>query len=131
MRYASPILAIVLTLLGGLVLFTALGRNPIEAFRVYFVSPLKDAYGISELFLRATPLMLIAAGLAIGFRANVWNIGAEGQFIVGAIAGTGVGLATHDIDRWWVLPLMLVAGAIGGAAFACIPAILRIRLKVS
>ena len=131
MRYASPILAIVLTLLGGLVLFTALGRNPIEAFRVYFVSPLKDAYGISELFLRATPLMLIAAGLAIGFRANVWNIGAEGQFIVGAIAGAGVALQFDGSGSPLLLPAMVVAGAVGGALWAAIPAWLRTRFNAS
>src|SRR6185295_16763031 len=93
MRYASPLLAVTLTLIGGLVIFAALGKNPVEGFRVFFLLPLKDAYGISELFLKATPLMLIAVGLAIGFRANVWNIGAEGQYIMGGVASTGVALA--------------------------------------
>jgi len=78
MSYASPLIAIVLMLIGGLVLFTFLGKNPLEGFKVFFINPVSDLYGVSELFLKATPLMLIAVGLAIGFRANVWNIGAEG-----------------------------------------------------
>ena len=92
MRYASPLLAVALTLAGGIVVFAALGKNPVEGFRVFFVSPLKDVYGVAELLLKATPLMLIAVGLAVGFRANVWNIGAEGQYILGAVASGGVAL---------------------------------------
>ena len=90
MRYASPVIAVALTLVGGLLIFAALGKNPLEGFQVYFLSPLKDAYGVSELLLKATPLMLISGGLAVGFRANVWNIGAEGQFIMGAVAAGGI-----------------------------------------
>jgi len=91
MSYASPLIAIVLMLIGGLVLFTVLGKNPIEGFKVFFINPISDLYGVAELFLKATPLMLIAIGLAVGFRANVWNIGAEGQLIAGALSAACCG----------------------------------------
>lgn len=131
MRYASPLLAVALTLVGGLLIFAALGKNPLEGFRVFFLSPLKDAYGISELFLKATPLMLIAVGLAVGFRANVWNIGAEGQYILGAIAAGGMALAFEGYPAAVLLPAMVVAGAIGGALWAAIPALLRTRFNAN
>src|SRR5215470_15057397 len=98
MRYAAPLVAAVLTFVGGFVLFAALGRNPLEGIRVFFLSPVKDVYGVAELLLKASPLMLIAVGLAVGFRANVWNIGAEGQFIAGAIAGSGVALFFQGVS---------------------------------
>src|SRR5262249_48474863 len=86
MRYAAPLVAAALTFVGGFVVFATLGKNPLEGIRVFFLSPLKDEYGVAELLLKASPLTLIAVGLAVGFRGNVWNIGAEGQFIAGAIA---------------------------------------------
>ena len=131
MRYASPLIAVVLTLMGGLIIFAALGKNPLEGFKVFFLLPLKDAYGICELFLKATPLMLIAVGLAVGFRANVWNIGAEGQFIMGGVAASGVALLFFGRDVAFLLPAMVVAGAIGGALWAAIPALLRTRFNAN
>jgi simple sugar transport system permease protein len=125
MRYLSPLIAVLLMLVGGLVLFAALGKDPLEGFRVYFLNPLKDLYGLSELLLKATPLMLIAMGLAVGFRANVWNIGAEGQFIMGGVAASAIALYFIDSDSGWVLPGMVLAGALGGMAWAAIPALLR------
>jgi len=125
MRYLSPLIAVLLMLAGGLVLFAALGKDPVEGFRVYFLNPLKDLYGLSELLLKATPLMLIAMGLAVGFRANVWNIGAEGQFIMGGVAASAIALYFIDSDSGWVLPGMVLAGALGGMAWAAIPALLR------
>ncbi len=98
---------------------------------MFFLSPLKDAYGVSELFLKATPLMLIAVGLSVGFRANVWNIGAEGQYIIGAIAGGGIALHFDGSASPLVLPAMIVAGAIGGALWASIPALLRTRFNAN
>lgn len=131
MRYGSPLLAVGLTLIGGLVLFYLLGRNPLHGFRVFFFDPVHDLYGISELLLKATPLMLIATGLAVGFRANVWNIGAEGQFLMGAVGATGVALLFQDSQSPLVLPAMLVAGAIGGAVWAAIPAALKTRFNTN
>lgn len=131
MRYLSPLVAVALTLVGGLILFAALGKNPIDGFRVFFFNPVHDLYGIGELLLKATPLMLIAVGLAAGYRANVWNIGAEGQYIVGAIFATGVALHFSDSDSLWAIPLMIVAGMLGGAAWAAIPAFLRTRFRAN
>jgi len=131
MRYASPVIAVGLTLLGGLIIFAALGKNPLQGFTVFFLNPLKDAYAISELFLKATPLMLIAVGLAVGFRANVWNIGAEGQFIMGGVAATGVALHFFGREGPLLLPAMVIAGALGGALWAAIPALLRTRFNAN
>ena len=131
MRYLSPLIAVALTLAGGLIVFYVLGRDPLMGFKVFFLNPLKDAYSIAELFLKATPLMMIAIGLAVGFRANVWNIGAEGQYIIGAIFGGGVALYFHGVSSPFILPAMVVAGAIGGALWASIPAALRTRFNTN
>lgn len=132
MRYASPLIAVALTLVGGLIVFLLLDRNPLLGFRVFFLNPVDDLYGVSELLLKATPLALIGIGLAVGFRANVWNIGAEGQYMLGAAAASGVALYLHGIDsRWIMLPTMLVAGALGGALWAAIAALLKTRFNAS
>ncbi|MDJ0779113.1 MAG: ABC transporter permease [Gammaproteobacteria bacterium] len=126
MVYVSPLIAVVLMLIGGLLLFAVLGKHPLEGFRVFFINPVSDLYGLSELLLKATPLMLCAIGLAIGFRANVWNIGAEGQLIAGAIAASAVALYFYGADGGvHVLALMVVAGCIGGMLWAAIPAALK------
>jgi general nucleoside transport system permease protein len=132
MRYASPLIAVALTVLGGFIVFLALGRDPVLGFQIFFFKPLADVYGFGELLLKATPLALIAIGLAVGFRANVWSIGAEGQFMMGAVAATGVALYFYGVDSKWVLlPLMLIAGAIGGALWASIPAFLKTRFNAN
>ena len=129
--WLSPLAAVVATLAIGFVVFSLLGKNPLDAFRAFFVKPIDNAYGISELLLKASPLMLIATGLAIGYRANVWNIGAEGQLLVGAIAGGGLALAFHGSDSPLLLPAMIVAGGLGGMAWAALPALLRTRYNAN
>ncbi|MEX6503775.1 ABC transporter permease [Pseudomonas zhanjiangensis] len=131
MSYVSPLLAVLLTMLGGLLVFTSLGKDPLQGFQVFFLNPLRDGYALSELLLKATPLMLCAMGLAVGFRANVWNIGAEGQYIVGACAATGVALWLSEVEGPQVLLAMVLAGALGGAAWAAIPAFLRTRFNAN
>ena len=131
MSFLSPLLAVVLMLAGGVLVFSVLGKDPVEGFRIFFLNPVKDLYGVSELLLKATPLMLCAVGLAIGFRANVWNIGAEGQFMLGAVAATGVALYFEGSESGLLLPAMIVAGALGGAAWAAIPALLRTRFNAN
>jgi len=130
MSIASPMIAAAAMLVTGFVLFTALGKSPAEAFHIFFVEPVASLYGIGELLLKATPLMLCALGLAIGFRANVWNIGAEGQFILGAIAGGAVALFASGLGVF-TLPVMLLAGVLGGMAWAAIAAWLRTRFHTS
>lgn len=132
MQLVAPVLATVLTLAAGFALFAALGKDPLHAIRVFFLYPLKDAYGWTELLLKASPLMMIAMGLAIGYRANIWNIGAEGQYIAGAIAASGVALALDRVlDSHLLMPLLLLAGAAGGMAWAAIPAWLRVRMNAN
>ncbi len=131
MLYASPLIAVGLTMLIGTVVFTAMGYDGLHAVRDIFLTPFQEPRRWPDLGVKAAPLVMIALGLAIGFRANVWNIGAEGQYIMGAIAGTGVALATHGLSGWWILPAMALAGVLGGMAWASIPAFLRVKLQVS
>ena len=105
---ASPALALLITVAIGMGIFVALGKDPVQGLQVFFWEPIKSSYAISELLLKATPLLLIAVGLAVCFRSNVWNIGAEGQYILGAIAAGGVALmATPDTSGWIVVPILL------------------------
>ncbi|WP_042693439.1 ABC transporter permease, partial [Azospirillum sp. B506] len=131
MVYVTPLLAVALTLLSGFILFLALGFDPFKALYSFFVAPVTSVRGVGELVVKATPLVLCAVGLAIGFRANVWNIGAEGQLTLGAITGGGIALAFYGEGGWWLLPLMVIGGAIGGAMWAAVPAYLRLRFNAS
>ncbi len=130
-RVLAPLSAVASTTLAGLVLFSVLGVAPGRALYAFFLTPLTSLWGVSELLVKAAPLALIALGLAPGFRAGVWNIGAEGQLTIGAVAGAGVLLALWPSDAPWVLPLALLAGILGGTAWAWIPAELRIRRGAS
>ncbi len=131
MLYLAPLIAILLTLASGMALFAVLGRSPLEAMQLIFLEPLRSLRGISEIIVKATPLILIAIGLAVGFRAGVWNIGAEGQFTLGALAGGALALAVYPATGWWLLPLMALAGIAGGMAWAAIPALLRTRFNTN
>lgn len=131
MLYATPVLAVVLTVLAGMVIFAALGKDPLKASAIFFLSPLSDLFSITELLIKATPLVLIATGLALGFRAGVWNIGAEGQFTFGALTGGCVALVFWEVQGLWLLPLMCIAGIAGGMAWAAIPAFLKTRYQAN
>ncbi len=131
MIYLSPVLAVILTLLSGLVIFALLGKNPVEALYTFFVLPLTSLYGVSELIVKATPLVLIGVGLALGFRANVWNIGAEGQLTVGAIFGGGIAIYFYESESVLLLPAMVLAGIAGGMLWAAIPAWLKTRFNAN
>lgn len=131
MRYGAPILAALATVVAGAILFAALGVDPLTGLYTFFVKPISSVDGLAELGLKTTPLVMIAIGLSVGFRGNVWNIGAEGQLLMGAICGGGVALAFYGEGGWWVLPLMVLAGALGGAAWGAIPAFLRTRFNAN
>ena len=131
MLYTTPFIAVGLTVLSGFVLFSILGKDPVRATTLIFISPLTSLYSISELMVKATPLIIIAVGLSFGFRAGVWNIGAEGQFTLGALAGGAMALALYEVEGLWVLPLVCLAGALGGMAWAAIPAFLRTRFNTN
>lgn len=131
MRVGAPVIACALTLALGSLFFAALGHDPVATMDAFFVRPLNSMNGLSEWLLKASPLILIGCGLAIGFRANVWNIGAEGQLILGAIAACGVGLFWPNPDSPLLLPLMVAAGVAAGMAWAAIPAFLRARMNTN
>lgn len=129
--WASPLLALAITVVIGVALFAALGKDPVRGLAVFFWEPVKSPYAIGELMVKATPLLLIALGLAVCFRSNVWNIGAEGQFVIGAVCAGGVALlAGKGTGGWIVLPILL-AGILGGMAWAGITALLRDRFNAS
>lgn len=131
MIYGSPLIAVVLTLLSGLVMFAVLGVDPLEALFTFFISPVSNLDGWAELLVKATPLVLIAVGLSFGFQANVWNIGAEGQLTIGGLAGGGLALAFFDVDSVLLMPAMIIAGILGGMAWAAIPAFLKTRYNTN
>lgn len=127
-QVATPILAVLATMVAGGVLFALMGFNPFAAIRTIFWDPLfgmASGYSRPQLLVKAGPLILIACGLAVGFRAGIWNIGAEGQYIIGAICGAAVALAAYPAEGWWIFPAMILAGAAGGLAWGMIPALLR------
>ena len=135
MTVASPVLALLLTAAVAALILAALGKDPLEGLRVLFVEPLTGRRQVSEVLLKATPLIIIALGLAICYRANVWNIGAEGQFLLGCVGGGGMALwlTTQGI----VLPkvvgvsVVLVAGMLGGMLWAALVALLRDRFNAN
>ena len=130
MAYATPVLAVVLTMLFGGVLFAILGKNPLDAITTIFWDPLFGEFAFfyrPQLLIKAAPLILIALGLSLGFRAGIWNIGAEGQYIIGAIFGAAVGLAFYPAESVFIFPLMVIAGALGGLIWAMIPGVLRVK----
>ncbi len=129
--YASPLLALLITILIGVALFIALGKDPVRGLQVFFWEPIKSPYAVGELLVKATPLLIIALGLAVCFRSNVWNIGAEGQFVIGAIAAGGVALLADKTTGPWIIPAILLAGVMGGMVWAGITALLRDRFNAN
>ena len=131
MVIASPLIALAITVLLGVLLFVALGKDPLRGLQMFFVEPIRSGYAWSEIAIKATPLALIALGLSICYRSNVWNIGAEGQFILGAIFAGGVAMLAGPQSSRWIVVAILAAGALGGMAWAGIVALLRDRFNAS
>jgi len=129
--YASPLLALAITVLIGIALFEVLGKDPVRGLQVFFWEPVKNTYAISELLVKATPLLIIALGLAVCFRSNVWNIGAEGQYIIGAVFAGGVALLADKNTGVWIVPAVILAGMLGGMLWAGITALLRDRFNAN
>ena len=133
----APIAALAAAILFGGIVIWLMGKSPALAFEVYFITPLLEGWSLQELAVKACPLVLIAIGLSFCFRANLWNIGAEGQFIMGGLLGGWLAILTHDeafqgvIGGWWIMPAMLLLGAIGGALYGLIPAFLKVRFGAS
>ena len=129
--FLAPFIAIVLATGVTCVLLALLGKSPFEVIKYFFFEPFASVANISETFLKFGPLLLIAQALAIGFRAKVWNIGAEGQMIMGAIAASSVPITFNEVEGFWVLPSMILLGAGGGMAWAGIAAFLRTRFNAN
>ncbi|NVK36257.1 MAG: ABC transporter permease [Rhodobacteraceae bacterium] len=131
MAVLSPVIAVILTLISGAILFAIAGKDPIHGLYLFFIQPLTDSWSIQELIVKATPLVLIACGLAVCYLSNNWNIGAEGQFIFGALCGSFLPILFPDFDNWLTLPLMLVFGTLGGALWGLIPGVLKTRFNTN
>lgn len=129
--YGSPLLALAVTVLLGVILFMALGKDPVKALLVFFWEPVRTPYALGELMVKATPLLIIALGLAVCFRSNVWNIGAEGQFVMGAVTAGGMALMADKNSGIWIIPAILLAGVLGGMVWAGITALLRDKFNAS
>jgi ABC-type uncharacterized transport system permease subunit len=127
----TPLLALAITIVLGVVLFLLLGVDPLSALRMFFVEPVRSAQGWSELAVKAAPLILIALGLSVCYRSNVWNIGAEGQYILGAIFAGGVSLRANEATGGWYIVLVLLAGVCGGMLWASLVAVLRDRFNAN
>ncbi|TDT76907.1 nucleoside ABC transporter membrane protein [Litoreibacter halocynthiae] len=131
----TPVFAVVATMIAGGIMFALLGKDPLEAIRTIFWDPLFNeqfaAFSRPQLLVKAAPLILIATGLAMGFRAGVWNIGAEGQYIIGALSGAAVGLAFYPTESILIFPLMVLAGALGGFLWAMIPGLLKVKFHTN
>ena len=129
--YASPVLALAITVAIGVGLFMALGKDPVKGLQVFFWEPIKSPYALGELLVKATPLLIIALGLSVCFRSNVWNIGAEGQYVMGALAAGGVALLADKTTGPWIIAAVLAGGVLGGMAWAGITALLRDRFNAN
>lgn len=127
----SPLLALALTVFFGGIMFAMLGKDPVSALYSFFIEPLLEVWSLHELAVKAAPLILIGVGLSVCYRSNNWNIGAEGQFIVGAIVGSILPITFYEWSSPLLLPMMLVIGAIGGAAYGAIPALLKTRFNTN
>ena len=131
MVFLSPVLALFLSLLAGIILFIIMRVSPLAALHAFFVEPLSTGYGLAELGVKATPLVLIGVALSLGFKAGVWNIGAEGQLTMGGLCGGVVALYFYGQDGFYIMPLMLLAGILGGSAWAAIVAFLRVKFNAN
>lgn len=131
MTWLSPVIALALTAIAAMIVFASAGLNPLQSLATFVFAPVADLYGVGELLIKAAPLVLIGVGLSVGYRAGIWNIGAEGQLILGAIFGGYIALHFGPGDGFWVLPLMVVASAVGGMFWAAVPAFLRTRFNAS
>ena len=131
MSIASPLMALAITVLVGVLLFSVLGKDPLRGLQMFFVEPIKSGYAWGEIAIKATPLALIALGLSICYRSNVWNIGAEGQFIMGAVFAGGVAMLAKPDGSRLIVVAILGAGVLGGMVWAGLVALLRDRFNAS
>ncbi len=131
MAYLSPVLAGLLTLITGAILFAALGQDPLHGLKTVLITPIEDTYGLAELCVKAAPILLCALGLSVAYRANVWNIGAEGQLLMGGLMASAVAVQFTDSENPGLLPLVLGAGILAGMGWAAVAALLKTRFNTN
>ncbi|MDD0843964.1 ABC transporter permease [Pseudomonas sp. Gutcm_11s] len=131
MLLLSPLLAGLLTLISGAILFAALGHDPLATFHTLLIEPISDFYGVSELLIKALPILLCAFGLAVAYQARIWNIGAEGQLLMGALVGSALAVHIIDWESRWALVLVIAVGALAGAAWGALAAWLRTQFNAN
>ena len=133
--FLGPLFSIVLTMIFGGILFFFLGVDPVAAIKMIFWDPLMSEtfaeYSRPQILIKAAPLILIALGLSLGFKANIWIIGAEGQYIMGSMFGATFALSLYPLESVFIFPAMIIAGIIGGSIWAMIPAMLKVKFKVN
>ncbi len=128
---AVPIVAVVLALLIGAVMITVLGADPLEGYRSLVVGAFGDGDALADTAVRAMPLLLVGTGICIAFRAKVINIGGEGQIISGALLSTVTALAFPGLPPVLLIPLVMLAGIVGGGFWGAIPGALKAYLGVN
>jgi len=128
---AVPVISIILSLIAVGGILAVYGVNPLLAYRQIFLAAFGSGYGLSETFVKTIPLLLCGLGLILAFKAQIWNIGAEGQLLIGAVSATWVALSFPDISKLLLLPLMFVAGFLGGMIWGIVPGILKAKLQTN
>ncbi|WP_097460850.1 ABC transporter permease [Mangrovitalea sediminis] len=131
MRLGAPLLAVLVAAVIACGLLAASGKAPLDGFYALFLAPLTQASGWADVLTKSAPLALIGAGLVVAFRSRVWNIGAQGQYIAGAVLGSALVVHMPESSAGWLLPSMIVLGVIGGLLYAAIPAFLSTRFNAN
>ncbi|THB73186.1 MAG: ABC transporter permease [Desulfobulbaceae bacterium] len=131
MVYLSPVIALILSMVAGVILFLIMKVSPFGGLHAFFIEPLSTKYGIAELGVKATPLVLIGVALSLGFKAGVWNIGAEGQLTIGGLCGGAMALYFYEQQGFHIIPLILATGIVSGMAYASIVAFLRVKFNAN
>ena len=127
----TPVASIMMTLCVGAIIFSVLGYDPLASLYQFFIAPLSRFDQLADLFVKACPLIITATGLVFCYRANVWNIGAEGQIVIGAVCAGGVALFMPDLLDFLLMPVMILAAMVGGMAWALIPGVLKVRFNTN
>ena len=123
----SSVLSVGLALVAAALIFLSFNVDPVEAYRRIFIGSFGSLYGFSETIVKAIPLMLCAVGLSVAFKARLWNIGAEGQLLMGAIGASWVALTFPDAPAYVVLPSMFGLGFVFGAVWGLVPGALAAK----
>ena len=126
-----PLVSVLATLIAGGLIFALLGHAPLLALYEFFIAPLSRPDQFGNLLVKACPLIIIGTGLVFCYRSNIWNIGAEGQLIAGALGAGGLALSFPDSTSVFLLPGMAACAILCGALWAAIPAVCKVRFRTN